>query len=478
MHILFPYDGYEHLGIGYLAAVAQRKGHTVDLLRLPIGDYIRGYRPFDNRAMGRTVAAIIEKKPDIVAFSLNSFQADAFIRLAKALRDCTIRTIAGGPHATAEPELTLETGAFDGLIAGEAEAVFCEAIEYIVSGRGECPPWLHTGMRSAVMRAPLPDIHTLPPPAKELFYRHAGFEAEDYKVIASRGCPYHCTFCSHTPIPGEPPYRKRRPDDIIEELKRAREMFAPSTVYFLDDVFTLDREWLASLMEAYRVQVGIPFHAITHPVHFNLEIAGLLRSAGCFALRLGIQSVTPAVKQRLGREEENVQVADAIAAARRCGIRVEVDHMVNLPGESFEEGRQGVLFYNDHRPDTIKVYWLTPLPGTKLLSQLQVEGKISVEEAMDIRRGRGLGRHSYLFDSGRAYSDPRWTGIHFLLVLLPFLPGWLVRALVFIKADRVLRFLPFVVVVGFSRFLNVIRGGDRVGLAHMKRMLAGFWGRL
>jgi anaerobic magnesium-protoporphyrin IX monomethyl ester cyclase len=473
MRIVFPYDGYEHLGIGYLGAITRCHGHTVELVPVQIGDYIRGYRRFSDRTLGQSVDAVKSARPDVVAFSLNSFQADPFIRLARALRAQGMRTIAGGPHATAEPETTINSGAFDGLIVREAEAVLDDAVKYVVHRRGPQPMWLSTADRPALIPPPLSDLDALPFPAKELFYEHAPYEAKDYKIIASRGCPFHCVFCAHAPVPGQPPYRKRGIDNIIGELIQARARFHPSTVYFLDDVFTVDRDWLLALMDAYRKRVGMPFHAISHPAHFTPEIADALYHAGCFKIRLGVQSLTPHVKRELGRMEDNTQVAESIAAARRAGMRVETDHMVNIPMETLEEARKEILFYNSHRPDAIKVYWLTPLPGTSWFSLLQKERRLSARMIEEIRQGRGFGTHSYLFHARKEYSDSRWLGIHFLLTFLPFLPRFLVRFLVLIHFDRAIRIPSFLVVVGLSRLLTVMRGGDMVGEGHLRRLWHG-----
>jgi anaerobic magnesium-protoporphyrin IX monomethyl ester cyclase len=470
MHIAFAYDGYEHLGLGYLASVAMAKGHSVTLVPVDCGDYIRGHTIAGAKSIEKAVAQVMRVQPDVAAFSLNSFTAFDYCRMASALRKKGIKTLAGGPHATAEPVLSIQTNAFDGLIQSEAEEVFAEAVEFVANCSGAAPEWLYTENH---LKGGLPrfsEIDQLPFPAKQLFYEKAPFEAKDYKIITSRGCPFHCSFCAHVPIPGKPAIRRRNTGNIINELLWAKKLYQPSTIYFLDDIFTLDLEWLRTFLREYKEQIGIPFHAISHPQFLNEEVAVLLRAARCFKVRMGVQSLTPQSRTLLGRHEWNAQVADAIAAARRCEISVEVDHMVNVPDETTEDARKGILFYNQNRPDAIKVYWLTPLPGTTWFVKAQERGFLSEATAADIRLGKGFGKHSYLFYGEQEYYQRRWLGIHFMLAFLPFLPRFLVTFLVHIHADRFLRIPSFLLLVGLPRFFLAMKRGDRVGRGHLERL--------
>ena len=471
MRIVFPYDGYEHLGIGYLAAVAMRHEHSVELIPLNVGDYIRGHKQLSERRLRQAVLRILSAKPDVAAFSLNSFMADDYCKVASALRRHGVKTIAGGPHATAEPVLTIQTESFDGLVTHESESVFVEAVEYITHHGGAPPRWLYTTDHLDACSPPAENLDSLPLPSKELFYRNSPFEADDYKIVTSRGCPFRCIFCAHETTPEGPLFRRREVGGVIDELSRAAKRFHPSTIYFLDDIFTIQKEWLNEFLRAYRNSIGIPFHAISHPKYFTDEIGEMLKEAGCFKIRLGVQSLTPRLKQYLGRPEENEHIALALATGRRHGIRVEVDHMVNLPGETVEEAREGLLFYNVNRPEAIKVYWLVPLPGTGWFTRAQNEGFLSAAAADELRRGKGFGRHSYLFYARRDYFNRKWLGIHFLLSYLPFLPRTFVRILVRIRADRFLRIPSFFLLVGVSRLFGILKGSDRVGETHLRRLL-------
>lgn len=474
MRLVIPYDGHEHLGLGYLAAAARVRGHEVRMLPVIRGDYIRGRRRETKNGIERAVAAVRAARPDLVLLSINSFQAQEYFSLGARLRHLGIRALAGGPHPTAEPVVTLEEGKFDGVIRGEADAVFLDAVEYLTHHHGVQPEWLATGLSEGSW-APVPgNLDELPFPAKDLFFEHAPYAARDYTIITARGCPFRCAYCAHSANSPFSHVRYRGVGNCIDELRQATRRFSPSSIYFLDDVFTYERDRLKDLLEAYKRHIRLPFHAITHPAFVSEETAELLAQSGCRAVRLGVQSLTPRVKRMMGRSESNEQVARALDALRRRGIRVEADHMVNIPGASIEEARQEIRFYNTHRPNGIKVYWLVPLPGTRWFLRACREGLISSDEAEAMRRGKGFGEHSYLFSASRDRNQHHWQGIHVLLSYLPFLPRRVVGWLLDVQVDRFVRIPSFVVAVGIPRMLSIMSGGDMVGKAHLRRLWSRF----
>ena len=468
MKIVFPYDGYESLGIGYLAAISMQHGHEVDLHPLKFGDYIRGYSQQSIKNIEKEKNAILQLKPDIVAFSLNSFMAGSLIKLALSIKQSGIKTIAGGPHCTAEPALTAETNAFDAVIAGEADGAFLSSIESICKDNYTLP-WFFTPENKTADYVCADDIHTLPFPAKKLFYNINSYESKDYKIITSRGCPYNCIFCAHSNPKIKFKYRRRSIDNIIEELIKAKQDFGIKSVYFLDDVFTINENWVKDFMTIYKQKINLPFHAISHPSNINEEIISLLKEGGCSALRLGVQTTTERIKSRIGRTEDNQKVIDAINNLKNKSIKVEIDHIVNLPGESLQEARESIRFYNNTRPDSIKVYWLIPLPGTKLFNQSIEQNLITKEQAFNIKTGNAFGRHSYLFYN-KSFNSSKWLGIHFILSYLPILPKAIVSFLIRLKADRFLRIPSFLCIVGIPRFLNMPGKWDMVGKEHLKRI--------
>ena len=471
MKIVFPYDGYENLGIGYLSSIAINNGFKVTLHLLSFGDYIRGHRDIHPGKIEKEKEAILRLKPDVVTFSINSFMAYPMIRLARSLRQSGIKTIAGGPHCTAEPSLCAASSAFNAVVAGEADDCFINSIESVIND-DYAPDWIFTSERQNASYVFPNNLDILPFPAKKLFYDVNRFEAEDYKIITSRGCLRKCTFCSHSNPMIKSGFRRRSIGNVINELMSAKENYPVRSVYFLDDFFNSDKQWLMELMKDYRRYVGLPFHAICNPYKIDDELSLSLSHAGCFAIRVGVQTTVEESKRKLGRKETNENVKAAINSLKFRKIKVEVDHIVDLPGESPEDSSRSIDFYNTIRPCSIKVYWFMPLPGSVLFNEMRDQNLISSCQVDDIRNGKGFGRHSYLFYN-RKYNSDKWLGIHLLLSYLPLLPVRVVSLLIRARIHRILRIPSFLLVVGIPRILNSGKW-DKVGREHRKRILVTF----
>jgi B12-binding domain/radical SAM domain protein of rhizo-twelve system len=101
---------------------------------------------------------------------------------------------------------------------------------------------------------------------------------------ASRGCPYHCTFCAKDNFRER--YRKRPLAAILQELDG---LLAGGVeyVYFIDEIFLPDRE----LLEAVAGR-PVKFGMQTRIDLWKPEMLDLLGAAGCVSIEAGVESIT------------------------------------------------------------------------------------------------------------------------------------------------------------------------------------------
>ena len=64
--------------------------------------------------------------------------------------------------------------------------------------------------------------------------------------MTTRGCPFHCEFCSNAVFGVS--YRQRSPQNVVDEVEQALSL-GYERIHFADDVFTLKRERLLKIME-------------------------------------------------------------------------------------------------------------------------------------------------------------------------------------------------------------------------------------
>src|SRR2546428_342076 len=101
------------------------------------------------------------------------------------------------------------------------------------------------------------DLDALPLPARDLIdparYTLGGKRVT--MLITSRGCPYHCTFCSIFLTAGRR-FRTRSLPSIIDEMKLCRERFGTHIFDIEDDNFSFDQKRAAAILTAIREEFG------------------------------------------------------------------------------------------------------------------------------------------------------------------------------------------------------------------------------
>lgn len=450
MLVLFPYLGVESLGVEYLAAAARKAGHRAELAFDPaiFGGHLMWNMPSLARMLdkrGRILKMILEKKPDVAAFSCVSANYIWSLELARDIKRLApgVRTVFGGVHVTAVPERVISEAAVDCLIVSEADISFPLALTDWEEGRAEPRPgvWLKSNgeVSRADGRMDVDDLDALPFPAKDLFYGKAPALEGNYAVMSSRGCPYRCAYC-HNSVAGTPPavggFRQRSVDNLIAELETVAGRGRARLIKFYDDVFALKKEWMREFAGKYRDKVGLPYSCLTHPSAINEEVADCLRDSGCRYANIGVQSVDEGQRRDImKRFYSNDDVRRGVALLRERGISVLLDHIIGVPGDTPRMMREAAVFYNELRPDRLLTFWLTYFPGAEILSMSLESGALTEEDRNRIEEGL-----EGCFYEGRGKRRPTALARFIVLFsLIPILPrSWID----FILRKKLYTFLP------------------------------------
>ncbi|MBK7976667.1 MAG: cobalamin-dependent protein [Deltaproteobacteria bacterium] len=388
MRVTFLALGCEQLALSQLSALARREGHDVGLaFSAALFDdryFLRAPRlaaALDDRA--EALAAIVAQRPDVLACSVLTNTYRWMLELARAAKERLpgLRVVFGGVHPSAVADRVLEHDAVDYVCVGEGDVAFPALLRALEGGgpHGALPNLRYRDGEGRTVAGPqLPffaDLDSLPHFDKTLWEEHLRV-ADPYLTVASRGCPYRCTFCFNNffvELPdgdGGRYVRQRGVAHVLDELGAARARYGGlGLVNFQDDVFTVDREWLAPFLERYRREIGALFRCMSHPRYVDDEIASWLAPAGCVGVQIGVQSIDDGFKHDLKRYERTHHVARAIEALEGRGVPVQVDHILGLPGEPDDAQDRARVFYARHAPTRISIYWATYFPGTEMIQQ-------------------------------------------------------------------------------------------------------------
>lgn len=452
MRVTFVYPEYEALGIEYVSAALRRAGHEARLVFDPrlFQDSAISIAPLGRLFSRRdeVLDAVAATRPDLVAFSVLTHNWSWFLDLAGAIRArLGVPIVAGGSHPTLAPERVMAEPVVDFACVGEGEDAAVDLADALARGADttHIPNiWARDAAGNVVSNAPralVQDLDSLPFPDKSLFAGTPMASGDLYLAIASRGCAYRCTFCIENRLQAlyqnDRRYlRARSVSDLLRELRSARAVHDYRAVWFCDEIFTWNLPWLREFAPRYRDEIGVPFLALVHPNFVNEEVAGLLALAGCAKVDMGVQTLTAELRQSvLRRNESNVRIADAIRALRSAGVWVDVDNIVNLPGETSDDLVRMAEFYNEHRPDTAKFYWLQIYPGTEMVDKAIALGSVTADQIDHVPERAELG--SYYRGDPSAPREKRQ--LYFFLMLLLFLPRRVNRVVI---ARRLYRWLP------------------------------------
>jgi B12-binding domain/radical SAM domain protein of rhizo-twelve system len=212
--------------------------------------------------------------------------------------------VAVGPHGSATPLPALRKLGADALIRGECEeAVLALAnggLPGSVAGTATFKDGrlLEAGGPIATRFTDLPALLWPDRWIARHSHHHHRFDDAIHgpgaEVEASRGCPYHCSFCAKIDFRDE--YRRRNLPTLLQEIDGLIAQGA-SYLYFIDEIFLPNRPLLEALI-GRPVQFGMQTRIDLWSPHM-LELLG---RAGCVSIEAGVESLTEAGRDQLAKK--------------------------------------------------------------------------------------------------------------------------------------------------------------------------------
>jgi anaerobic magnesium-protoporphyrin IX monomethyl ester cyclase len=357
---------YPYLGVGYLAAVLEQRGLEV---RIVDGSAL----DLDAAGIAEAVRRLNPRVVGVTSMSPSVREAYQIVRAVRArLPEATV--VLGGSHASADPDVIRDMGLRYGF-AGEAEASFGTFCEHIVGGSeppADLPGLVAHGRVNPA--APVQELDELPFPMRPLLSHggwhhvaHGGFAT----VLASRGCPYDCSFCHH-----DRKMRLRTPENIVTEMERVSRDQGCIRFEFVDEVFTVHRAWVSRICELLRTRLpGITWTCETRVNLVDRELLAEMAASGCNGVAFGIESASNRVLQTLSKRQKVDQVARALELSRQVGIDPGGFLMLGLPGETEEDIQATIRFARDVAKRVTFSRTLV-LPKTPLFEGAVLAGKV------------------------------------------------------------------------------------------------------
>ncbi len=350
----------------YLAAALRRAGHEVAVLDASA--------PFAEKDIPAIARDVLAWNPSLIGIHCKTLYCRDAYALASAFRGSGVPLVCGGPHPTVVPLEPLAHG-FDFSLRGEGEETLIELCE-AVDGKRPLSQVRSLAWEGGA-NAPagfLLDLDGLASPLQALdlfdgrWYGARGVVAPA-GLLASRGCPAACTFCSNN-VTGRR-FRYRSAASIAAEVAELRDRSGMRAFSFFDDSFAVGRRRMIELSEALR-PLRVQWTCTAHPAHLDRDVLRRMAEGGCSGVDIGMESADPGMLLRIGKGVTVERVLSVLEEARGLGLHCMVNLMFGWPGETLDELRATVDFIDAAAPlaATFNARGvLVPYPGTRIYDE-------------------------------------------------------------------------------------------------------------
>jgi radical SAM superfamily enzyme YgiQ (UPF0313 family) len=337
-------------GISILSAILKKAGYKVSLIHLN-----------SDISKKRFYKTLKEENADMYGFTAISLVYPTIKKYCKWLKEAFPRKfcVIGGLHAMLKPEECIED--FDAVCIGEGENCFLELVKKIEKNKSYYNVknfWFKrkkSKNTEIIKNERLPlieDIDNIPFPDRELWDYYALTDYKDGKrltFMASRGCPYNCTYCFNHNIrelfPNKQKWcRFRDPKKIVQEIKEVLKRYPPlkgdtyTEIKFYDDTLIQNKEWFDRLCKEYlAANINIPLNINIRANELTEELVKKFKKIGIYRVEIGIESGNTFIRNKImKRFMTNKQIFDAFRLCNEYGIQTSSFNILGMPFETIK----------------------------------------------------------------------------------------------------------------------------------------------
>jgi radical SAM superfamily enzyme YgiQ (UPF0313 family) len=294
-----------------------------------------------------------------------------------------LRIIVGGQQATFLADEMLRPGDLSAVVRGEGEHALCEIIERGGFGGVAGVSWRDNGtIRHEPDRPLIDDLDTVLPPARDLLPDRSRYRMGAYRVEGietSRGCPFHCSFCSIRNF-HRGTWRPKSVPRVMQEVDGVLERYGePKVIYFADDNFSTDIRRVEQICRAIverKTKAYFWCQARVDLLSKHPEVVEWMGKAQFAAVLVGLETPIPRLLKAAKKGTSVEQILKAIEMLHAQDIGVWGTFCLGLPGETPEETETTARFIPTVNVDVAQITVATPIPGSTLYDEAKAAGQL------------------------------------------------------------------------------------------------------
>ena len=296
---------------------------------------------------------------DLIGFTGMSCEMPHVYQMAGEFRKRGKTVAIGGFHASALPEEVAKHA--DIVVVGEAEGLWQRILFELANGGEKHTIYQNEGLIG---------MRNMAIPRRGLLNRD--MYVVPTTIQATRGCPFDCDYCAVTRFFGRN-YRCRPVEDVVAEIKGEKD----KQLMFFDDNLIANSKYAKELFRAL-IPLGVTWGAqASFTLARDTELMDLYAKAGGQYVFVGFESISAETLRSVGKGfNQPEEYAVGIRQLQRRGITVMGSFMFGLDGDDLGVFKRTVDFVNATKIDVALYNILTPLPGTRLYEEMDLQGRI------------------------------------------------------------------------------------------------------
>lgn len=408
------------LGLAYLSAVLNRSAHESVYINLDYDDTLIYTNPFSRAKNISLYKRYLEKcdkdlncnswktledlliwmSPEIVGISCVTVKMRSVLKMARIIKDYSsdIKVVLGGHHSQIYANDILNNCPdIDFIIKGEGEESLVELADLLEKVKLGNSHNLEESLKNIdglvfrdnlgracenIPRTFIFNLDSLPYAESAKHYRNRELiNLPLSSIMASRGCPYQCSYCATNQI-WHRKVRRRSVKNVIGEIEYRISNEKIREFNFLDDCFTMDKNWMLEFCDSLlRKNILINWSCISSVNFIDESLFKLIVRAGCNKINLGIESGSERILKLCNKHFNLNQAKKIFDYARKYRVSTTAFFMIGFPTETEDDVKKTQECIYQLSPSWVYMNVLIPLPGTKFFDWAVKEGLIDTKLA-------------------------------------------------------------------------------------------------
>jgi anaerobic magnesium-protoporphyrin IX monomethyl ester cyclase len=371
--------------LAYATGVLMKSKHEVKLIDAIVKEW----------NFSKTINVITKFDPELLVVETSTSSIKNDIQFVEELKkNSDVRVVLTGAHVSVLPEETLQMSeAIDFIARKEYDYTILE-LANTLEKNGDLKEVLGISFRRdrKIIHNPdrpfIKNLDELPFVSKvyKKFldvndYRYALARHPMIQIWSSRGCPSRCTFCVYPQVFMGHSFRKRSPEDFVNELEWIKKnMPEIKEIFIEDDTFSIDKQRVLKICDLIKERKLDVVWSVNIRANVPFNVLKRMSNVGCRMLIVGYESGSQKLLNNVKKGITIKQAETFTKDAKKVGLKIFGCFMIGLPGETKKTIWQTFQFAKKLKPDMAFFQQAVPFPGTEFYNWCKTNGYLITED--------------------------------------------------------------------------------------------------